>query len=63
MCVAMVQERLRQGIEGIHISCLKEHLDQPMLEQLLREVLQRAGPKADGPAPDPKLLSSVILSR
>ena len=61
--VMMLQERLRRGIEGVHIRRIKEHLDQQMLEQVLSEALHKAGHDLDGPAPDPKTLSTVILSR
>ena len=59
----MLQERLRHGIHGIHIRSLDEHVDQQMMKQLLGEVLHRAGGLPDGPAPDPQILSTVVLSR
>lgn len=59
----VLQERLRRGIEGVHINSLHEHLDQQMLKQVLGEVLHRAGPSRNGPAPDLQILSSVVLSR
>ena len=59
----VLQERLRQGIEGVHFHSLKEHLDEHMVKQVLGEMLRRAGPSLQGPAPDLDALTSVILSR
>ena len=42
---------------------LDEHVDLQMMKQLLGEVLHRAGAPPDGPAPDPEILSTVVLSR
>ncbi len=59
-----LQERQRQGILGIHMDSLDEHLDQQELQKLLGKVIQ--GTSAcldDGPAPDHQMLAAVVLSR
>lgn len=58
-----LQERQRQGILGIHVDSLDEHLDQQQLQKLLKKVIQGAGACLDGPAPDHQVLAEVVLSR
>lgn len=57
-----MQERVRHGIEGVHIRSLGEHLDQQMVKQVLGEVLH-GDPPLEGPTPDLQILSNVMLSR
>ena len=63
MFLCVLQERLRRGIEGVHIRTLNEHLDENMMKQVLGEVLHRAGPPRRSPAPDLQILSKVVVSR
>ena len=58
-----VQERQRQGIAGIHMDCLDEHMDRPQLQRLLGEVLHRSRPFLNGPAPPLPALTEVMMSR
>ena len=58
-----VQERRRQGILGIHMRSLDEHIDKQELEKLLGEVLHHTRAFTDRPAPDHRVLAQVILSR
>ncbi|KAL0020782.1 hypothetical protein WJX79_001465 [Trebouxia sp. C0005] len=58
-----IQERQRQGIHGIHMRSLDEHLDQQELQKLLGEVIHHTRDSMDAPAPDHKTLAKVILSR
>ena len=58
-----LQERQRQGIHGIHMRSLDEHLDQQELQKLLGEVIHHTRDSMDAPAPDHKTLAKVILSR
>ncbi len=57
------QERQRQGIQGVHMRSLDEHLDQQELQKLLGEVIHHTRDSVDAPAPDYKTLAKVILSR
>ena len=59
----VLQERLRQGIQGVHFTSLKEHLDEHTVKQVLGEVLHRTGHLLDGPAPDLSILTTVVMSR
>ena len=58
-----MQERQRQGILGLHMDSLNEHLDKPDMQRLLGEVLHRTRPLLDGPAPALQALTEVIMSR
>ncbi|KAL0024407.1 hypothetical protein WJX79_011128 [Trebouxia sp. C0005] len=58
-----IQERQRQGILGIHMDSLDEHLDQQQLQQLLGKVIQGTSACLDGPTPDHQVLAAVVLSR
>ena len=58
-----LQERQRQGIQGVHMRSLDEHLDQQELQKLLGEVIHHTRDSMDAPAPDYKTLANVILSR
>ena len=60
--ILLLQERLRLGIEGVHIRSLDQHLDQQMMQQMLGEVL-REDPPLEGPDPDLQILSTLVLSR
>ncbi len=57
------QERQRQGILGIHMDSVDEHLDQQELQKLLGKVIQGTSACLDGPAPDHQVLAAVVLSR
>ena len=59
---SLLQERLRLGIEGVHVRSLDQRLDQQMMQQMLGEVL-REDPPLEGPNPDLHILSTVVLSR
>lgn len=58
-----VQEHQRQGILGIHMDSLDEHLDQQQLQKLLGEVIHKSRASLDGHVPDHQVLASVVLSR
>ncbi|DBA80580.1 TPA: hypothetical protein ACH3X1_007841 [Trebouxia sp. C0004] len=58
-----IQERQRQGIVGIHMESLDEHLDQQQLQKLLKKVTQGTSACLEGPAPDHQVLAAVVLSR
>lgn len=58
-----IQERRRQGILGIHMKSLDEHVDKQELEKLLGEVIHQTRASSDSPAPDHRVLAKVILSR
>lgn len=58
-----LQERQRQGIPGIHMDSLNEHVDKAGMQQLLGEVLHRSRPFLDSPAPELHDLTEVIISR
>ncbi len=47
------QERQRQGIQGVHMRSLHEHLDQQELHKLLGEVIHHIRDSMDAPAPAP----------
>ena len=61
--MSCLQERQRQGIHGVHMRSLDEHLDQQELQKLLGEVIHHTRDSMDAPAPDYKTLAKVILSR
>ncbi len=61
--VTCLQERQRQGIHGVHMRSLDEHLDQQELQKLLGEVIHHTRDSMDAPAPDYQTLAKVILSR
>jgi len=58
-----LQERQQQGIRGIHMDSLEEHLDQQQLQKLFKKVIQGTSACLDGPAPDHQVLAAVVLSR
>ena len=58
-----MQERQRQGIRGIHMDSLSEHLDKAEIQRLLGEVLHRSRLSLDGSAPALQDLTAVIMSR
>ena len=58
-----LQERQRQGILGIHMDSLKEHLDKQEMQKLFGEIVHRKGYQLDGPALDLQVLTTVVLSR
>lgn len=58
-----LQERQRQGILGIHMDSLKEHLDKQEMQKLLGEIVHRKGHQLDSPAVDLQVLTKVVLSR
>ena len=58
-----MQERQRQGIVGIHMESLHEHMDRPDLQRLLGQVLHRTRPFLDGPPPALPNLTEVVMSR
>ncbi|KAL0024068.1 hypothetical protein WJX79_002467 [Trebouxia sp. C0005] len=58
-----IQERQRQGILGIHMDSLKEHLDKQEMQKLLGEIVHRKGHQLDSPAVDLQVLTKVVLSR
>lgn len=58
-----VQDRQRQGIPGIHMRSLDEHLDQQELQKLLGEVIHHTRASMDHPAPDHQVLAKVTISR
>ena len=59
----VMQERQRQGIVGVHVDSLDEHLDRPEVQRLLGEVLHRSRPFLDSPPPELQVLTTVIMSR
>ncbi|DBA96111.1 TPA: hypothetical protein ACH3X1_001605 [Trebouxia sp. C0004] len=58
-----IQERQRQGIHGVHMRSLDQHLDQQDLQKLLGEVIHHTRASIDPPAPDHQVLAKVLLSR
>ncbi len=58
-----MQERQRQGIQGIYMNSIKERLDQQQLQKVLGEVIYHTKAIMDAPAPDRQALATVVLSR
>ncbi len=61
--VTCIQERQRQGIPGVHMRSLDEHLDQQELQKLVGEVIHHTRASIHPPPPDHQLLAKVMLSR
>ena len=58
-----MQERQRQGIVGIHMDSLHEHMDRPDLQWLLGQVLHHTRPFLHSAPPALPSLTEVVISR